>query len=139
MQRELFSQFTVEAGYVSSRSRKLPYAVGDLNRSINGSKLISNQLGAVQGQFAIGEADYNSLQIKADKRFTRGLSFFAAYTYSKCMDNGPAPFNLGRNNQSPQDPRNLAAERAGLAEMMCVIILPEARFTNCQSVKGEHF
>lgn len=112
LQRELFSQFTVEAGYVGSTSRKLPYAVGDLNRSINGNKLISNQLGQVQGQFSIGEADYNSLQLKADKRFSQGTSFFGAYTYSKCMDNGPAPFNLGRNNQAPQDPRNLAAERA---------------------------
>lgn len=112
LQRELFSQFTVEAGYVGSTSRSLPYAVGDLNRSINNTKLIGNQLGQVQGQFSIGEADYNSLQLKADKRFSRGSSFFAAYTYSKCMDNGPAPFNLGRNNQAPQDPRNLAAERA---------------------------
>ncbi len=112
LQRELFSQLTIEAGYVGSTSRKLPYAVGDLNRKVNNVRLISNQLGAVQGQFSAGVADYNSLQVKADKRFSRGLSFFFGYTYSKCMDNGPAPFNLGRNNQSPQDPRNLDAERA---------------------------
>lgn len=108
LQHELFSSFTVEAGYVGSVSRKLPYAIGNINR--NG--LISNQLGRIEGQFSLGEGDYNSLQIKADKRFTKGYSFFAAYTFAKCMDNGPAPFNLGRNNQSPQDPFDLEAERA---------------------------
>jgi hypothetical protein len=41
---------------------------------------------------------------------TEGI--FVAYTYSKAIDNGPAPFNLGSNNQRPQDPFNLAAERA---------------------------
>lgn len=108
LQHQLFSNFTVEAGYVGSLSRKLPYAVGDINR---GGR-ISTQLGVIQGQFSEGSGNYHSLQVKADKRFTRGTSFFAAYTFAKCIDNGPAPFNLGRNNQQPQDPFNLGAERA---------------------------
>jgi hypothetical protein len=108
LQRELSANFTIEAGYVGSLSRKLPYAVGDINR---GARL-SDQLGAIQAQYSIGSGNYHSLQVKADKRFSRGTSFFLAYTYSKSMDNGPAPFNLGRNNQQPQDPFNLALERA---------------------------
>lgn len=108
LQHELFKSFTVEAGYVGSLSRKLPYAVGNLNRSDR----ISSQLGKIEGQFAIGSGNYHSLQVKADKRFSQGNSFYVAYTFAKCIDNGPAPFNLGRNNQSPQDPFNLAAERA---------------------------
>lgn len=108
LQHELFSNFTVEAGYVGAVSRELPYAIGNINRN----NRISNRLGKIEGQFSVGEGDYNSLQIKLDKRFTKGNSFFVAYTYSKCIDNGPAPFNLGRNNQSPQDPFNLEAERA---------------------------
>jgi hypothetical protein len=107
-QQEVFSNFTLEAGYVGSVSTKLPYAVGDLNR---GGR-ISAQLGKIDSQFSIGNGNYHSLQVKADKRFSRGTSFFVAYTYSKSIDNGPAPFNLGRNNQQPQDPFNLALERA---------------------------
>jgi hypothetical protein len=108
LQHELFRNFTLEAGYVGSLSRKLPYAVGDINRGDR----ISNLLGAIQGQFSEGTGNYHSLQVKADKRFSSGTSFFLAYTLGKCIDNGPAPFNLGRNNQQPQDPFNLAAERA---------------------------
>lgn len=108
LQQELLSNFTVEAGYVGSRSRDLPYAIGNINR--NGR--ISNQLGRIEAQYSIGRANYDSLQIKADKRFSKGYNFFAAYTLGKCLDNGPAPFNLGRNNQSPQDPFNLENERA---------------------------
>ncbi len=108
LQHELFSNFTVEAGYVGSRSHDLPYAIGNINRN----NRISSQLGRIEAQYSLGKASYDSLQIKADKRFTKGYNFFAAYTFGKCIDNGPAPFNLGRNNQSPQDPFNLNAERA---------------------------
>jgi hypothetical protein len=44
------------------------------------------------------------------------MSFLASYTWSKNIDNGPAPFNLGKNlnrNNQPQDPFNLGAEVAG--------------------------
>ncbi|MGA9772320.1 MAG: TonB-dependent receptor [Blastocatellia bacterium] len=108
LQQELASNFTVDVGYVGSLSRKLPYAVGNLNR---GGR-ISPLLGSIDSQFSIGNGNYHSLQIKADKRFSRGTSFFVAYTFGKNIDDGPAPFNLGRNNQQPQDPFNLALERA---------------------------
>ena len=108
LQQEIFNNFTVEAGYVGSVSRDLPYAIGDINRDGR----ISSRLGKIEGQFSVGEGDYHSLQLKADKRFAKGYSFYGAYTFGKCMDNGPAPFNLGRANQAPQDPFNLEAERA---------------------------
>lgn len=108
LQQQVTRSLSVEAGYVGSLSRKLPYAIGNINLG----NRISNQLGEINGQFSLGNANYHSLQVKADKRFARGLSFFAAYTFAKSIDNGPAPFNLGRNNQRPQDPFNLDAERA---------------------------
>lgn len=112
LQHQLLSDFTVEAAYVGSVSHKLPYAVGDINRRINGNKLISNDLGKIEAQFSQGNANYHSMQLKADKRFSRGYGFYGAYTWGKCIDNGPAPFNLGRNSQAPQNPLNLKAERA---------------------------
>ena len=107
LQREIASNLSLEVGFVGSQSRKLPYAIGDINRN-NPFPL----LGHIHGLFSVGDGNYNSLQVKATKRYSDHLSFLVAYTYGKSIDNGPAPFNLGRNHQEPQDPFNLAAERA---------------------------
>jgi hypothetical protein len=106
VQRELSPTVSVEAGYVGSIGRDMPYGVGNLN--VNGR--LSDDVGRIEGQFPQGRSEYHSLQAKVTRRFSRGLSLLAAYTYGKSLDNGPAPFNLGRNNQAPQDPFNLDAE-----------------------------
>lgn len=111
IQRQLAGGAALEAGYVGSVSRKLPYAIGNLNR---GNRLTA-ALGQIQGQFSEGSANYHSMQLKASRRFSRGLSFLGAYTFAKNLDNGPAPFNLGHNLNShnqPQDAFLLNLERA---------------------------
>lgn len=109
VQREITPEFSLEAGYVGAFARKLPYAIGNVNRD----KRISDLLGNIEGQFPIGNSNYNSLQVKAEKRLSGGYSILASYTFSKSIDNGPAPFNLGpRTRQWPQDPFNLTLERA---------------------------
>jgi len=44
------------------------------------------------GQFSLGltngTANYNALQVKAEKRYNNGLQLLASYAYSKCLDNG---------------------------------------------------
>jgi outer membrane receptor protein involved in Fe transport len=55
---------------------------------------------------------YHALQVKIEKRFSRGLTFLSSYTYSKLMDVATGPFNgetLGGGNL--QDNNNLRAER----------------------------
>ena len=108
VQHEFAPGFSLEAGYVGAFSRKLPYAVGNLNRNNAVSKLI----GTVQAQFSEGNSDYHSLQAKLERRFAHGLGFLVSYTFAKSMDNGPAPFDLGLNHQQPQDPYHLTWERA---------------------------
>jgi len=111
VQEQVRPDFSLEAGYVGSVSRKLPYAVGNLNY---GSRITSS-LGQIQALFSEGSASFQSLQVKASRRFARHLSFLAAYTFGKNIDNGPAPFNLGHNLNShnqPQSALNLAMERA---------------------------
>jgi Carboxypeptidase regulatory-like domain/TonB-dependent Receptor Plug Domain/TonB dependent receptor len=56
---------------------------------------------------------YNSLQAKLDKRFSHGLSFLMAYTWSHSMDGASVFFGSGANATTifPQDNYNLKAER----------------------------
>jgi Carboxypeptidase regulatory-like domain/TonB dependent receptor len=108
LQRELTSTLSIEAGYVGSLSRKLSYAVGDINRG----NRVTTEFGRIEAQFSEGSGSYHSLQVKANKRLARGFSMLASYTFGKNMDNGPAPFNLGSNFQQPQDPYRLDLERA---------------------------
>lgn len=107
VQREVTPELTVEAGYVGALSHKLAYAVGNLNLA----QRISKQVGIVQGLFPEGNGAYHALQVKAERRFHGSYSFLVSYTYAKNLDNGPAPFDLGKNHQAPQNPFDLAAER----------------------------
>ena len=52
------------------------------------------------------------MQVKLTRQASRDVSFLASYTYSHNLDNGPAPFNLGSNNDSPQNPYDLRSEWA---------------------------
>jgi carboxypeptidase family protein/TonB-dependent receptor-like protein len=52
-----------------------------------------------------GSASYNALQVQAQKRFSRGLSFLVSYTLSKTMSNtdtGFSTFNFGSENKFNQ-------------------------------------
>jgi hypothetical protein len=44
-----------------------------------------------------GNSHYNSLQVRAEKRFSRGLSFLVGYTWSHSIDNASSA-NLGAQN-----------------------------------------
>jgi hypothetical protein len=49
--------------------------------------------------------DYNGLQLKLEKRFAKGLSILASYTWSKSLD-----MQSGDYNSSPQNTYNMRAE-----------------------------
>ena len=108
LQHEIFPNTSIEIGFVGSQARKLPYAVGNINLN----SAITPLLGHIQAQYPVGNSAYNSLQARLNKRYSNHISLTLAYTYGRSIDNGPAPFDLGRNHDSPQNPFNLAAERA---------------------------
>src|SRR5262249_57633210 len=53
-----------------------------------------------------GHSEYHSLQLSAQKRFSRRYQLQAAYTFGRAMDNMQAQLNADVNNSSvyPQDP-----------------------------------
>jgi hypothetical protein len=58
-----------------------------------------------------GDANYHSLQVKLERRFSRYFSFLTNYVWSKSIDNGSEVFGFS-GGEPPQDIYNLAAERA---------------------------
>jgi hypothetical protein len=60
--------------------------------------------GSIFAQDTIANSNYNSLQLSLEKRFSRGLQFLAAYTWSKSLDDAssfenilnPLDFNASR-------------------------------------------
>lgn len=59
-----------------------------------------------------GNSTYHSLQVKAQKRYTHGLSFLSSFTYSKAINDLP---EICCNQPYPQNSYNLTAEK-GLAD-----------------------
>ena len=108
IRNELFHQFNgtvqwefrpswlAEAGYVGSRGRNLLVVtnIGSSGNGFPGSRQVPNR-DTVQAIRYIGKAQYNSLQTKLEKRFTRGLSILSTYVWAHADDNSPGNFCTG--------------------------------------------
>jgi hypothetical protein len=106
VQQQLGNAMSLEVGYVGANTRNLSYKVGNYN--VNNH--LSSKIGQVQALLPVGLSNYDSLQAKLNRRFTRGYSLLVSYTYSHSLDNGPAPRNLGKGGDYPQSPFNVNAE-----------------------------
>jgi hypothetical protein len=56
-------------------------------------------------------SDYNSLQVKVQKKFASGFSFLVGYTLSKAIDDSSGDINGEGPGGSPQDPLNRRGDR----------------------------
>jgi hypothetical protein len=120
VERQLTRTIALDASFVGSISRHLSYLLGDINADPNKGGggghydgLITPYLGQIQYLDDLGNASYNSLQVKLSQQMSRNTAWLMSYTYGHSLDNGPAPFNLGHiNNDMPQNPHNLTGEWA---------------------------
>jgi hypothetical protein len=100
IQRQLGSASTVQAAYVGQHTDHLatiidagqgylaapgvvlpsPYLAGN-------PALVADGLGQVRLNETVGIQNYDALQLTFQQRFSRGLSFQANYTWSKCLTN----------------------------------------------------
>jgi Carboxypeptidase regulatory-like domain/TonB dependent receptor len=102
VQRDLGWNTLLMIGYVGSHSANVPFGSGDLNGVQgtltsagylwpfpvgSGTKLNPNA-GQISGVLWDSTASYNSLQLQATKRMSQGFQAQAAYTWSRCIDDG---------------------------------------------------
>jgi hypothetical protein len=118
VEREIAKDTLIDVAYVGNHALKLlmfanfnqahPFTTGTLaqNRPIPG-------FGDITYAFNGGAANYNSLQVRFERRYGAGLSFLNSFTYSHAIDNGSGSLeNPNGNFPAPQDFYNLRAERA---------------------------
>jgi len=118
VQRELFSHWLLEVGFMGSRSSGVLITVPINNArpalpndtsSPQSRRLVTDQLGAFNYMSSQGFANYNAMVVSLEKRFSYGLSVLASFTWSRAL--GAAPFiQEGINGAAIQDPLNIARE-----------------------------
>ncbi len=137
IQRSFGADWLFQMGYVGTTGVKLPrfiegnpavYIPGQSSEdNVNQRRLYSGctlaspntcSYGSVGEITGVANSSYNALQSSLRKRFSHGLSFLASYTFSKSLDDvsslnitGSASRPVAGENDLPQNPFNLAAER----------------------------
>lgn len=119
IQQELPGNMVWKVGYVGNKNRSLDYTY-DANfpdpgpGSVASRRPLRTIAPNVQGAtYAIsdGYADYHALQTTVERRFSNGMSFLSAYTWSHSIDNVPNAFGGAANGPIPQDIRYRDVDR----------------------------
>jgi len=104
--------FMFEAGYAGSKGNHLHYGAYNLNaipvalapqaqgRRIAPFVQYPQYPNGVTSASWIGSSSYHSLQLKSERRFSKGLSYVAAFTYAKLINTGENGYRdpLGNRN-----------------------------------------
>jgi hypothetical protein len=114
LERQLNSSLVARISYVGSKGTHLPIALNPNVATPGAGAVAARQpypaYGTIQGWENIGPSSYNGLQLSGEKRLQGGLSFLAAYTYSKSLDEGGGGnSSTGDSRLNVQNPNNLQA------------------------------
>jgi outer membrane receptor protein involved in Fe transport len=116
IETQLLSSLTLSTGYVGSKSSKLYgsrninpaiYAPGASNSNIQ-QRRIYPQYALVEDDHTNGYSQYHSLQVVLKKRYSRGLTFDSAYTFSK---NTGYTGSQGEGGSGTRDPFNWVLDK----------------------------
>jgi hypothetical protein len=119
IQQELVGGFVLDLGYVGNRSNKL-VILSDWNEarfngpgenlSVDARRPIA---GFTQIQIAApwGYANYNALQAKIERRFSRGLYVLNSFTWAKAMDNTSGHLEAQNGDDSRLSLRNIGLSK----------------------------
>lgn len=118
VQYEVMKNLLIDAGYVGNRTKDL-IILGDINQarpnnpgeslSIQARRPRSN-FSFIQGSLGIGEAQYDSFQLKIERRFSDGLYLLNSLTLSQAYDNAAGHLESSNGDNSRANLNDLAAE-----------------------------
>ena len=110
----------VKAAYVGNLARQVDSSF-NINTPVPGPGTPASRRplrfvapGVVNATYAdtTGDANYHSLQLTMERRFSQGLALLGAYTYSHSIDNVPLQQGGGSDGPMPQDFRYRFLDRA---------------------------
>ena len=129
IQRELTKNLVLDVSYVGNRALKLPsfrnlnpntYAFNAQGIVTVGARELAplNLQGDIQILENLGIANYNSLQVKVERRLSKGLTLLASYSYGRALTDSVDHLSTsGVGNgvdvgayKEPQNPHNRRAE-----------------------------
>jgi len=110
VQQELRPNLLLETSYVGARGRDLPLFLDPNQGPPGGPPVRYPAFGPATIAYSVGRSDYDSLQVRLERRFVRGLSILSAYTWSRSRDNGSALFGSHASNGVPQNSFDVDAE-----------------------------
>lgn len=118
VQYEILDDLLIDVGYVGNRSNDL-IILGDHNlaRPNNPGETLTiqqrrplPQFGFIQKSFAGGEHQYDSFQLKVERRFRDGLYLLNSFTYSASYDNAAGHLESGSGDNSRANLSNLEGD-----------------------------
>jgi len=136
VQQELNNTTTFQLGYVGQRGINLMVPMPYLQKQLlpnsacstppctapsiylSGNPALQSDLSQISGTASVGNMRYNALQAVLQKRYSQGLQFQVAYTYSKCMTDNSGYYGTWSNTQAtPANPyyQNLYDPKADYA------------------------
>ena len=111
VQRELAQQPAAStSAYVGNKSRDI-MILGDYNQARPNDAGENTPLQArrpiqgfqdIQVAFAGGKGDYHALQVKVERRYTRGLYLLNSFTWSRARDNASGHLEVAERRQQPR-------------------------------------
>ena len=121
VQRQLGADTVLEAGYIGNGGHKLEllrvWNQPVLRTGPNDARTLLQRspfpaYGLIQTLDNHGNSGYDGLGLKATRRFAKGLTYLAGFTWSKAMDQGSSVRNNTGENQFATDNYNLKREHA---------------------------
>jgi hypothetical protein len=116
IQRQLTANWALEVGYLGGLSRHLQ-GFQDVNQAVPGtvgsaaSRLPFPGFSNIQMVQDGGTGSYNSLSVKATRRFSQGFSVIGSYTWARSIDTTSGIRNQGNDTLYPQNSYCLSCER----------------------------
>ncbi len=121
IQQDVGANTVVEIAYSGTKGNKIltgaddnqPFPTADPNSPVQARRPIPNQ-GAFGVVHTMGKSTYHALQVKAEKRYSQGLTFLGGYTWAHSIDMAPLSVllaNTGSSGDSFRNARNFQADR----------------------------